>query len=272
MENAVVTQEKPRFTLTPTNIDEALRFAEMLSKSALVPKEYQGNPGNILVAMQWGLELGLQPLQAMQNIAVINGRPAIWGDAMLALVKGSGLLEAITEDVTESEATCTVKRRGEPPVVRSFSVEDAKRAGLYGKQGPWQQYPKRMLQMRARAWALRDVFPDVLRGIAIAEEAADMPREKDVTAEAEAVTAPAAVTRAEQIKARLADRRREQAADAPTLSHVIAAIESAKSANELNEIVGMAAKLESADEKDKARAAYKEKLAALKSEAQDVVN
>jgi hypothetical protein len=62
-------------------------------------------------------------------------------------------------------------------VVAKFSVEDAKRAGLWGKQGPWSAYPKRMMQMRARGFALRDAFPDVLKGLITAEEAQDYPDE-----------------------------------------------------------------------------------------------
>ena len=125
--------------------------------------------------MQWGAEIGLQPLQAMQNIAVINGRPSIWGDAMLALVRSSGLLDYIRKELSEdgTTATCTVKRKNEEPAVSTFSIEDAKKAGLAGKQGPWTQYPKHMLKLRARSYALRDVFPDVLKGMAIAEEEKD---------------------------------------------------------------------------------------------------
>jgi hypothetical protein len=165
--------------LTPTTIKEAIEFAELLSKSSLVPKDFVGNPGNIIVAIQWGAEVGLAPMQAMQNIAVINGRPCLWGDAVLALVRASGLLDAINEEVSEAGATCTVKRRGSVPVSRAFTVEDAKRAGLWGKQGPWTTYPKRMLQMRARAFALRDEFTDVLKGMHVAEEVADL--EIDIT-------------------------------------------------------------------------------------------
>lgn len=163
-----VTQ--PRFALTPTTIKEAIEFAELLSKSSLVPKDFVGNPGNIIVAIQWGAELGLAPMQAMQSIAVINGRPSIWGDAPLALVRASGLLDAINEEVSEVGATCTVKRRGAVPVTRTFTRADAEKAGLWGKSGTWQTYPKRMLQLRARAFALRDEFTDVLRGMPIGEE------------------------------------------------------------------------------------------------------
>lgn len=165
-------------SLAPQSLDEALKFAEIMSKSNLVPKDFAGNPGNILVAVQWGMELGLQPLQAMQNIAVINGRPALWGDAVIALVKSSPACEYVVEETTEQSAICRVKRHGEPEQSRTFSMDDAKRAGLLGKQGPWTQYPKRMMQMRARSWALRDVFPDVLRGMPVAEEVMDTPTEK----------------------------------------------------------------------------------------------
>ena len=160
-------------TLAPTNMKEAMEFAGLLAKSDIVPKDYQGKPGNVLVAIQWGMEIGLQPMQAMQNIAVINGRPSIWGDAMIALVRASPSFEYINETQTDKETTCVIKRKGEPEAVRTFSLEDAKRAGLTGKSGPWTQYPKRMMQMRARSWALRDVFPDVLKGMICAEEALD---------------------------------------------------------------------------------------------------
>jgi hypothetical protein len=176
-----IAETKQSFSLAPQNIDEAIRFAEMLSKSSLVPKDFNGNPGNVLVAIQWGMELGLQPLQAMQNIAVINGRPSLWGDAVIGIVKASPLCEYVVEETTEDRATCKVKRRGEPEQVRVFTKDDAQKAGLLGKQGPWTQYPKRMMQMRARSWALRDVFPDVLRGMPIYEEEADKLAEKDVT-------------------------------------------------------------------------------------------
>ncbi len=166
------------FSLAPRNFDEAWRMAEILADSDLVPKDFRGKPGNCLIAMQWGAEVNLGALQSVQNIAVINGRPSMWGDALIALVRSSPLCESIIETDDGHTATCRVKRRGEPEQVRTFSAEDAKQAGLQGKQGPWQQYPKRMRQMRARAFALRDVFPDVLKGIPMAEELQDTPAER----------------------------------------------------------------------------------------------
>jgi hypothetical protein len=194
--NQLITQAQAsaqfRLDLTPRNFDEAWRMAEILADSDMVPKDYRGKPGNCLIAMQWGAELGLHWLQAIQNIAVINGRPALWGDAMLALVRASPLCEYVSETIEAGRALCRVKRRGEPEQTREFTLEDAKSAQLLGKQGPWQQYTKRMLQMRARAWALRDVFTDVLKGIGMAEELRDVAPEQFMGM-AEVVT-PAAAT------------------------------------------------------------------------------
>lgn len=171
------------FSLIPRTMEEAMNFSTTLSKSELVPKDFQGKPANILVAIQWGFELGLQPMQSMQSIAVINGRPSLWGDAVIALVRSSGLCQYVYEEIAADgkSATCRTKRTtDEKEVSRTFTMEDAEKAGLKGKQGPWTNYPKRMLQMRARSWCLRDVYPDVLRGVHVAEEAQDLP-EKDVT-------------------------------------------------------------------------------------------
>ena len=176
--NALTTTEQTSaaaLDISPRTFEQAQQFAKHLADSDLVPKDFQRKPGNCFVAMQWGSELGLKPLQAVQSIAVINGRPAMWGDALMALVRSSHLCEWIIEEDDGKTATCRVKRRGEPEQSRTFSIDDAKAAGLAGKSGPWSQYPKRMRQLRARAFALRDVFADVLRGMAMAEEVQDAP-------------------------------------------------------------------------------------------------
>lgn len=162
-----------------SNMDEAFAFANMLSQSGMVPKIYNNKPADIVIAMQMGSELGLKPLQSLQNIAVVNGRPTIWGDAVIAICQNSGLLEDVTEVVNDTEATVTVTRSGQEPHSVTFSMEDAKKAGLAGKAGPWTQYPKRMMKNRARAFALRDKFADVLSGFGITEEEKD--RVLDVT-------------------------------------------------------------------------------------------
>lgn len=165
--------------LMPRTIDELWRMSEWFSRSGMMPKGMD-RPEQVAVAVQMGLEVGLAPMQAVQNIAVINGRPSLWGDAAMALVRSSGLCEWIEESpvVDEKKATigfcCRSKRRGEKNICeRTFTLSDAKTAGLVGKGGPWSQYPARMLQMRARSWVLRDLYPDVLRGLSVREEAED---------------------------------------------------------------------------------------------------
>ena len=269
--------------LTPQSLEAAMEMANLLAKSNMVPKDYIGNPGNIIVAIQWGAEIGLPPLQAMQNLAVINGRPALWGDAVMALVRGSGLLEDFREEVTDQGATCTVKRRGEQPVSRHFSVEDAKKAGLWGKQGPWQQYPKRMLQMRARSWAIRDVFTDVLKGINIKEVLEDDEvkhmGQAEIVPNGQPVPGPAA-SRTDSLKAQLAARKAatsqpapvmadgEPMEPAPDLPLVLTLIRDAGTPEELHGASEMAKRLTSEGDKAEARKHFKARQAAMKRDAE----
>lgn len=162
------------------SFDEMARFCRAIVNSGLAPKSFQ-TPEQVMVAIQHGLEIGLPPMQALQSIAVINGRPSIFGDAALALAMGHPLWGGIEETyVAETEtAICKVWRflraADEQPksTVRTFAKTDAQRAGLWGKSGPWTSYPTRMLAMRARAFALRDTFADALKGVGITEEVRD---------------------------------------------------------------------------------------------------
>jgi hypothetical protein len=167
-----------------TNFADLVQFSQMASKSRLVPPEYRGQPESVMLAVQLGSELGLSPMQSIQNIAVIGSRPTVWGDAMLALVLAHPDCEDVIESMQDDTAICTVKRRGRAPIVRRFSVTDAKLAQLWGRSGPWSTYPTRMLQMRARGFALRDAFPDVLKGLIAAEEARDIPPHNGPTLDA----------------------------------------------------------------------------------------
>lgn len=187
-----------RMGIAPSTIEEAWRMAQYMSSSEMVPKQYRNKPADVLVAIQYGMELGFPPMQALQSIAVINGRPSVWGDGFLALIMASPLyrdhdehyevggerrdtisLEDLKKD--DTAALCTFWRQGKQlPVTRRFSVAQAKKASLLGKEGPWSTYPDRMMAMRARGFAGRDAFPDLLRGIRTAEEALDTPPSEDL--------------------------------------------------------------------------------------------
>ncbi|MEC7798101.1 MAG: hypothetical protein VX755_12370 [Pseudomonadota bacterium] len=161
--------------LVPQSLDEAFRVAQAIAASGLAPRGLD-KPEQVMVAIMAGAELGLAPFQALQSFAIVNNRPTLWGDGLMAVARAQGIKarEWLDGEGDAAVAHCEVTRpdTGET-IARSFSVSDAKKAGLWNKQGPWQQYPKRMLQMRARAWALRDGCADMLRGFQVREEVED---------------------------------------------------------------------------------------------------
>ena len=220
--------------LALATFDDAFRFAKMVSQSDFAPKDFKGKPESCLLAIQHGSEVGLSPMQSLQSIAVINGRPTIWGDAALALVQSSPACEYIKEyiegDGDQAVAVCEVKRRGYPAAtVSTFSMFDAKRAGLAGKSGPWTQYPARMLALRARGFALRNAFADALRGLVTAEEAQDYPqaepakepaREPVVVIPKLEATAVAAATAGDMERSRLAVSKAAKVGDLERMQSV----------------------------------------------------
>lgn len=187
------TAQKPMATggvlaaFVPQDSAQLLKLADVLARSGeMIPKQFQGNAPAITAAIMRGMEIGLNPMQALSSIAVINGRATVWGDALPALVQRAGHhVDVDYEGQGETLAAVATLTRGDTgrKVVRRFSMADAKRAGLLGKPGPWAQYPQRMLAHRARSWAVRDGAADALMGLQVSEEAADYGPDKarDVT-------------------------------------------------------------------------------------------
>lgn len=163
---ALVAGKKPT-GIIPTTAEEVFRLATAIHKSGLAPSTMKSAEA-ITVAIMHGLELGLPPMMSVQNIAVVQGRPTLWGSAVPALLWSRGF--KIEETVSDGVATCTVTRPTGEKITRTFSEADARKAQLWGKAGPWQQYPSRMLQMRARGLAARDGAADALSGLYLQEE------------------------------------------------------------------------------------------------------
>lgn len=180
--------------IIPQTIEEVFRLAKAVAASGLAPESMK-TPEQITVAIMHGLEIGLPPMQAIQRIAVINGRPAVWGDAVPAILWSNGfkIREGFEGNGDDRLAWCEVTRPDGEIIRRTFSVADAKRAGLWqegkhkvrrkDKRGQWYEkdndsswyrYPERMLRMRARGYAARDGAADALSGLCIAEEAQDI--------------------------------------------------------------------------------------------------
>ncbi|MDO9381868.1 MAG: hypothetical protein Q7T86_03300 [Hyphomicrobiaceae bacterium] len=171
----------PIMGIVPQNIDEIFRLATGIAKSGLAPPS-MATAEKLMVAIMTGLELGLPPMFAINKIAVINGKPTLWGDAIPALLwsRGFKLKEWGEGEGSGLAAVCSVTRPDGSTIERRFDVQDAIAAGLWGKAGPWKQYPARMLQMRARGFAARDGAADVLGGLYLREELEDE-QMKDIT-------------------------------------------------------------------------------------------
>lgn len=185
------TEKKPTALIqnrpVAENTDELFAIARGLADSALCPDAYKKKPKDAFAAIVAGAEVGFQSMQSLKTIAVINGRPSIFADGLPAIALASGQLERLDEgflgDPFEDDFRhwIEIERKGIKGVRRfEFSVADAKLANLWilgtNSQKPWAKYPKRMLQMRNRAYAFRDCFADYLAGLHVAEEQQDIPQ------------------------------------------------------------------------------------------------
>jgi hypothetical protein len=201
---AIATATKPaspsakRPAIRATNMEyiESLKaYADVLFRGGLAPKGVS-RPEGVAAIIEVGRDVGLSDTQALANVMIVGGRASIWGDAGMALIRNSGLLEDIEEtyegdpDSDEFAAVCKITRKGaNRPRTERYSVADAKLAKLWGKAGPWQTSPRRQLMWRAKGFATRDEFQDVLCGLIFREEADDYP-----------TTEPAAGTKAAKAK------------------------------------------------------------------------
>ena len=189
-ELAVVKDESRELNhMKPSRLEDSLfskdlaphymKLAGQLAASEMVPKCFRNKPSDLFLCWSMGYQIGIPPEQAMNCIAVVNGKAVMWGDEMLALCMSHPDFQDITEepiigkDNIVSGYTCTIKRKGRTPTVSVFTLDMAKKAGLLAKGGVWNQYPDRMLKLRARGFALRDAFPDALKGIKSREEVED---------------------------------------------------------------------------------------------------
>lgn len=192
--------------LIPQDIEQAYRIASAFAGSGMVPASFGNKPEACFVAIMAGAEVGLPPFQAIQSFAIINGRPSMWGDALVAVIRNQGfkMKEWYVGEGDDMVAHCEITRPDNGEVTPGeFSVSDAKTAGLWKKAGPWQTNPKRMLKMRARAFAIRDGAADVLRGFSIREETEDFQPIEAATARAAPVS----------MRAKLADQTGKQGFD-----------------------------------------------------------
>ena len=161
----------PGFSYITAGLQERAAYIARIAPSTILPTAYRGNAANAFVAAETGSALGLEPLQALASIAVINGRATLSSDLMAAVIRRAGHTLRIVENSPES-VTATLIRADD----KSFKFEvtwdkdKATKAGLWGQRGPWSQYPTQMLRARAITELARQGASEALMGMIYSPE------------------------------------------------------------------------------------------------------
>lgn len=159
------------FSYITAGLQERADYIARLAPSTILPVAYRGNAANAFVAAETGAALGLEPLQALASIAVINGRATLSSDLMAAVIRRAGHTLRIVENSPES-VTATLIRADD----KTFKFEvtwdkdKATKAGLWGQKGPWSQYPTQMLRARAITEVARQGASEALMGMIYSPE------------------------------------------------------------------------------------------------------
>nr|DAJ34233.1 MAG TPA: RecT protein [Caudoviricetes sp.] len=168
---AIAHAPTPGFSYIAAGLQERADYIARLAPSTILPTAYRGNAANAFVAAETGAALGLEPLQALASIAVINGRATLSSDLMAAVIRRAGHTLRIVENSPES-VTATLIRADD----KTFKFEvtwdkdKAVKAGLWGQRGPWSQYPTQMLRARAITEVARQGASEALMGMMYSPE------------------------------------------------------------------------------------------------------
>lgn len=171
-----------------TDLDSAMRLAKTLAMAAVMPDAIRNKPADVLAMVLYGQDLGLSPMQAIQGIYVVKGKPQLSAQLWIALARRAGH-RVLVRDHTITSCTVEITRgdTGEQHA-ETFTIGDAQRAELAGKD-IWQKYPKRMLLARAISDCCRFICPEIALGFyAEGDDFADPITVVEPPAEAEAPT------------------------------------------------------------------------------------
>lgn len=167
MNQELTTGNRLGMQTVPQTFNEQMHFAEVISQAkGMLPRAYEGNPANVLVAVQYGASLGIEPMAALQNIDVIQGTPTLSAKAVAALVRANGHKLWMTEDEQNMSATCTIVRNDdkEHPVTVTRDKAWAQRMGLLTKDN-YKKQPTTMLMWRAVTACANRACPELFLGL-----------------------------------------------------------------------------------------------------------
>lgn len=164
MSQALVHVPEPAQKMQLLTLTDKFRYADLLSKADMLPAAYRGKPGNVLLAVEMGEALGINPYVAIQGLHIIEGKPTGSAALISSLVRRAG--HRLRVQGNETEATCTITRRDDPdyPFVATWTIERAKQADLL-KKDTWRKYPAAMLKSRAITECARDACQEALNGV-----------------------------------------------------------------------------------------------------------
>jgi hypothetical protein len=163
--------ESKALAIIPRSLPEVTDLAERFAKSSLIPSDLKNKAADVFVTLLAGQELGLSPMAALRSIHVVKGKPVLAADAMVGLVLASGLCDYFKPKAkTSTSVTYVTKRKGDTETELTYTIEDAKQAGITGGDN-WRKYTRAMLSARCKAELARDVYPDVLAGVYETSEA-----------------------------------------------------------------------------------------------------
>lgn len=150
--------------------DDVFAMLKGMRAEGLLPKGMTEQAAFLVVTR--GRELGMQPIEALSSLYVVNGRVALEGEAMLAAINRNNLGTYLVTESSVERAEVEMVNRSGSKFTAVFTAEDAKRAKL--SSDPWQKYPQMMLLWRAVSWGCRVCFPELFNGIYTREEAESM--------------------------------------------------------------------------------------------------
>lgn len=168
---AIAPAPAPGFSYIAAGLQERADYIARLAASTILPTAYRGNAANAFVAAETGAALGLEPLQALASIAVINGRATLSSDLMAAVIRRAGHTLRIVENSPESVTATLIRaddRKFEFTV--TWDKDKAVKAGLWKQRGPWSQYPTQMLRARAITEVARQGASEALMGMIYSPE------------------------------------------------------------------------------------------------------
>lgn len=212
-------------------MDAAYKIGSALANTQMVPQTFRGKPDDATAAILYGAELGLKPTQALQQVFVVHGQPAIYARTMVGLLKSKGYVFETVESTDESVTVRGTSPRGEVEQ-STWTIDRAQKAG-YTKNGKYQSDPQAMLYAKAASEVSRKLAPDVLLGIRYTAEDLEL-EPRPVRATATRTDRPSG---ADGVRAALAAKKPEPEPEVDELSVTLARIETAQDMDELKDVM-----------------------------------